>query len=227
MPVLAPARGERARLESLLGDVWSREILPFPGMTARARSEHLVRTSASTVMRKLSVASITSTFAKKSGSLTQRSKAADGADEASNGSGCRRRVWRGSTDEAEVVDEGERASTVRRTKKTRTARCLGIQSAAASGSDDIARAASTSTPRRAGTGKGKRDGEESIALRPSSANSLRLSRSTRSDKGNRRRMEKENKALEAEEKLPTQAWRSKLGVTRNQGGNHSFRNLFR
>ncbi|KAK0383235.1 hypothetical protein NLU13_9148 [Sarocladium strictum] len=71
MPVLAPARSERARLENLLTDVWSRDKLPFPGMTARVRSEHLVRSSASSVMRKLSVASITNSFNKRSRSLSQ------------------------------------------------------------------------------------------------------------------------------------------------------------
>lgn len=69
IPVLAPARADRIRLEALLADVWTREILPYPGMTSRARSEHLVRASASSMMRKLSVASITSNFTKRSGSL--------------------------------------------------------------------------------------------------------------------------------------------------------------
>ncbi|KAK3694652.1 hypothetical protein B0T22DRAFT_526496 [Podospora appendiculata] len=69
IPVLAPSRGERARLEALLSDVWTRDILPFPGITARSRSEHLVRSSASSVMRKLSVVSIASTFTKRSTSL--------------------------------------------------------------------------------------------------------------------------------------------------------------
>lgn len=76
LPVLAPARSERARLENILTDVWSRDILPFPGMTARIRSEHLVRSSASSVMRKLSVASITSSFGKRSGSVSHGGKAA-------------------------------------------------------------------------------------------------------------------------------------------------------
>ncbi|KAI1661329.1 Dbl homology domain-containing protein [Daldinia decipiens] len=66
IPVLTPSRGERARLEALLADVWSRKVLPFPGITYRSKSEHLVRSSASTVMRKLSVASITSSFTKRS-----------------------------------------------------------------------------------------------------------------------------------------------------------------
>ncbi|KAK4105862.1 Dbl homology domain-containing protein [Parathielavia hyrcaniae] len=55
IPVLAPARAERARLESLLADVWTRDALPYPGMTAaRSRSEQL----ASSMMRKLSAVSI-------------------------------------------------------------------------------------------------------------------------------------------------------------------------
>ncbi|KAK1239664.1 hypothetical protein MKX07_001118 [Trichoderma sp. CBMAI-0711] len=74
IPVLAPPRGERARLEALLSDVWTREILPFPGMSMRSRSENLVRSSASTVMRKLSVASFASSFAKKSTAPAQRAQ---------------------------------------------------------------------------------------------------------------------------------------------------------
>ncbi|KAI5866921.1 Dbl homology domain-containing protein [Durotheca rogersii] len=70
IPVLAPSRGDRARLEALLADVWSRKVLPFPGMTTRSRSEHLVRSSASTVMRKLSVASIANSFTKRPTSAT-------------------------------------------------------------------------------------------------------------------------------------------------------------
>ncbi|KAI6250420.1 hypothetical protein HI914_01654 [Erysiphe necator] len=67
-PVLAPSRAERCRLEALLSDVWSRQSLPYPGMTSRARNEHMVRKSASSMMRKLSVASIASNFTKQSGS---------------------------------------------------------------------------------------------------------------------------------------------------------------
>lgn len=69
---LAPARSERARLETILADVWSREILPFPGMGVRSRSERLVRSSASTVIRKLSVASISSSLAKRAGGFRQK-----------------------------------------------------------------------------------------------------------------------------------------------------------
>ena len=65
VPVLAPSQGERAHIETLLADVWSHELLPFPSRAARTRSvrsksEQIVRTSASTVMRKLSVASFSS-----------------------------------------------------------------------------------------------------------------------------------------------------------------------
>ncbi|KAK6187997.1 transcription factor [Pestalotiopsis sp. IQ-011] len=73
IPILAPPRGDRARIEAQLSDVWSRKILPFPGITPRSRSEHLVRASASTMMRKLSVASITNSFAKRSGSSASMS----------------------------------------------------------------------------------------------------------------------------------------------------------
>lgn len=66
--VVASSRGDRVRLENLMSDVWTRDILPFPGMTGRSRGEHLVRTSASSMIRKLSVASIASNFTKRSAS---------------------------------------------------------------------------------------------------------------------------------------------------------------
>ncbi|KAK3393022.1 hypothetical protein B0H63DRAFT_554469 [Podospora didyma] len=81
IPVLAPARGERARLEALLSDVWTRDILPFPGMTARSRSEHIVRASASSVMRKLSVVSIASSFTKRTASLASLQQKSSPEDE--------------------------------------------------------------------------------------------------------------------------------------------------
>ncbi|KAL7909681.1 hypothetical protein GGI35DRAFT_493525 [Trichoderma velutinum] len=77
IPVLAPPRGERARLEALLSDVWSREVLPFPGMTMKSRSENLVRNSASTVIRKLSVASFASTFTKRSVSSANKNQSCE------------------------------------------------------------------------------------------------------------------------------------------------------
>jgi hypothetical protein len=77
IPVLAPSRADRIRLETVLSDVWTKEVLPFPGMTGRARSEHLVRASASSMMRKLSVASIASNFTKRSGSMASLHRTAE------------------------------------------------------------------------------------------------------------------------------------------------------
>ncbi len=57
---LAPRRAERVRLEGLLSDVWTKELIPYPGMTPR-RSDP-IRASANHVIRKFSMASITSNF---------------------------------------------------------------------------------------------------------------------------------------------------------------------
>lgn len=67
---LAPRRADRVRLESLLIDVWTKELLPYPGMQPR-RSDP-IRASANHVIRKFSMASITSNFSssKRSGSHT-------------------------------------------------------------------------------------------------------------------------------------------------------------
>jgi hypothetical protein len=66
---LAPRRAERTRLETALEDVWTKDILPFPGMALR-RAENPIRASANSVMRKLSMASIASNFSKRSPSFT-------------------------------------------------------------------------------------------------------------------------------------------------------------
>lgn len=67
---LAPRRADRARLEALLNDVWTKHLLPYPGMTIN-RSEQ-IRGSANHVIRKFSMASITSNFSssKRSASYT-------------------------------------------------------------------------------------------------------------------------------------------------------------
>lgn len=65
IPTLAPRRGERIRLETSIGDVWTKDTLPFPGMGPR-RSDNPIRASANSVMRKLSMASITSNFSRRS-----------------------------------------------------------------------------------------------------------------------------------------------------------------
>ncbi|KXT03020.1 hypothetical protein AC578_687 [Pseudocercospora eumusae] len=56
---LAPRRGDRLRLEGILADVWSRDVLPYPGMMRRSDP---IRASANHVIRKFSMASITSNF---------------------------------------------------------------------------------------------------------------------------------------------------------------------
>ena len=60
VPTLAPRRSERSNLEFALSDVWSKDILPVPGMGLR-RSDNPIRASANTVMRKLSMASLSVT----------------------------------------------------------------------------------------------------------------------------------------------------------------------
>lgn len=67
---LAPRRADRVRLENLLSSVWTKDLLPYPGMTPR-RSDP-IRASANHVIRKFSMASITSNFSssKRSASYT-------------------------------------------------------------------------------------------------------------------------------------------------------------
>ncbi|KAL8736564.1 MAG: hypothetical protein Q9181_002374 [Wetmoreana brouardii] len=68
VPILAPKRTERSRMESSLADVWTRDRLPFPGMSTHR--DHVIRASASSMMRRISRASISSTFSKRSASTT-------------------------------------------------------------------------------------------------------------------------------------------------------------
>jgi hypothetical protein len=72
IPTLAPRRAERVRLEGALEDVWTKDMLPFPGMSNR-RMETQIRASANSVMRKLSMASIASNFSRRSPSLSNTS----------------------------------------------------------------------------------------------------------------------------------------------------------
>jgi hypothetical protein len=66
--VLAPKRSERVRLEQSLADVWTRDTLPYPGMSP-TRGGSIIRASAGSLVRKLSLASIHSSFGKRSSSL--------------------------------------------------------------------------------------------------------------------------------------------------------------
>ncbi|KAF2677026.1 hypothetical protein K458DRAFT_409942 [Lentithecium fluviatile CBS 122367] len=72
IPTLAPRRAERIRLETALEDVWTKDVLPFPGMGNR-RVENQIRASANSVMRKLSMASIASNFSRRSPSFSSMS----------------------------------------------------------------------------------------------------------------------------------------------------------
>lgn len=72
VPTLAPRRAERIRLETALEDVWTKDILPFPGMGNR-KVENQIRASANSVMRKLSMASIASNFSRRSPSFSSMS----------------------------------------------------------------------------------------------------------------------------------------------------------
>ncbi|KAI9824694.1 MAG: hypothetical protein M1826_007272 [Phylliscum demangeonii] len=74
VPVLAARRADRIRLENALAELWTRDAIPYPGMGAR-RGEYFIKASASSVMRKLSIASIASTFTKRSTSFAGRSSA--------------------------------------------------------------------------------------------------------------------------------------------------------
>ncbi|KAF2017570.1 hypothetical protein BU24DRAFT_152770 [Aaosphaeria arxii CBS 175.79] len=71
VPILAPRRAERIRLESALEDVWTKDVVPFPGMGSRR--ENQIRASANSVMRKLSMVSIASNFSRRSPSFSSLS----------------------------------------------------------------------------------------------------------------------------------------------------------
>lgn len=67
--VLSPKRSERSRLESSLADVWTRDKLPYPGMIA-SKGGQIIRASAGSLARKLSLASIHRPFSRRSSSFT-------------------------------------------------------------------------------------------------------------------------------------------------------------
>lgn len=72
VPTLAPLRNARIKLELALSDVWTKDVIPFPGMGSR-RAEHSIRETANDLIRKLSMASIASNFSKRSMSYTSMS----------------------------------------------------------------------------------------------------------------------------------------------------------
>lgn len=68
IPVLAPRRVERIRMEHDLANVWTKDLLPYPGMSG-SRGERLIQASKNSVMRKLSRASMASGLSKRSTSF--------------------------------------------------------------------------------------------------------------------------------------------------------------
>lgn len=70
---LAPRRADRVRLETLLADVWSKDVLPYPGMTPRRTDD--IKASANHVMRKFSMASIASNFSQSKRNASHTSMA--------------------------------------------------------------------------------------------------------------------------------------------------------
>lgn len=71
--VLAPKRSDRARLETILNDVWTKDRLPYPGMIA-SRGGQIIRASAGSLARKLSLASFQGSFSRRSASLSISTK---------------------------------------------------------------------------------------------------------------------------------------------------------
>lgn len=122
IPVLVPPRAERLRLEALLADVWTKDVLPFPGITTRSRSEQLVRASASSVMRRLSSVHITGNFIMRSASLNHH-----------KGGGGRGRGEGGGGSDGEKTRAKERPRTPRPTSIQKKEACLLSQSAIGDG----------------------------------------------------------------------------------------------
>lgn len=74
IPVLEPKRSERTRIEQSIGDIWTKDRLPFPGMIG-SRGGQIIRASAGTLARKLSLVSIHTPFSKgRSPSLSMASR---------------------------------------------------------------------------------------------------------------------------------------------------------
>ncbi|PHH67270.1 hypothetical protein CDD81_3039 [Ophiocordyceps australis] len=215
MSVLAPARSERAKLEALLADVWSREVLPFPGMTTRARSEHLVRTSASTVMRKLSVASITSSFSRRSGSTSHKSKS---VQDCQKGIVSKRRAWKSLSEDASTDCSNNMEATVDRgSKRPRT----GQTSRPRAGAAGISRAAEGKVRRS----KTVTESTETRTMRVSSATGLQCSQSVQLAACFAEPNTKHES--EAHDRTMGRSRRGRGGSHKNDATSHNFKSLFR
>ncbi|KAK5047825.1 hypothetical protein LTR84_006490 [Exophiala bonariae] len=87
--ILSPKRSERARLESSLADIWTKDKLPFPGMIG-SRGGQIIRASAGSLARKLSLASIHAPFSRRTGSISVASRKS--YDTMTDGSRSKRKV---------------------------------------------------------------------------------------------------------------------------------------
>ncbi|KEY67517.1 hypothetical protein S7711_02437 [Stachybotrys chartarum IBT 7711] len=226
VPVLAPPRSERARLEALLTDVWSRETLPFPGMPTRSRSEHLVRTSASSMMRKLSVASITNSFAKRSGSVSR--KASKSTNDEMIPEGSLQVGLQGLVNDGLEADSD--SDTYSKTEKGRPrmdgGNCQQTEMPQP-GLDSVEEAPGTIRRTTAGEGFEAQFINEPI-LRTSSPNSIHVwLGKTISEKSHTLSTEKENSFRVANEKPHSSGRWARAGVSKSETRSHSFRSLFR
>lgn len=195
------------------------EILPFPGMTARARSEHLVCASASTMMRKLSVASIASSLARRSGSLTQRSRP---DDEACNGADFKRRGWKGSTEDDWADRKVANGEAIRSTKRARTGHGMPAESPDGAGGLAANRVARRARAMRTTSGQ---DGAP--ALRATSTNSQRLGElELGDDKSKSGGLEMGSWCQEAGNEGSVRVQRGKSVTNKGEGG-YGFRSIFR
>lgn len=232
IPVLAPPRAERARLELLLSDVWSRDILPFPGITNRPKNEHLVR--ASSVMRKISMASLTGSFNKRTGSVSR--KGARRCEEESAESAQVAATLQGedciaSKDEAigppETVDVDATIKVKRpRVQETVTCPAEVPKQPREDAKDTIRRVKADGGLEKIPIAEpGKFDSRAMQVLHKSSTNSLCLTASVPSVKTLSSAAEKENMYESADAK-PTSRWPR---VSKSKGADkvHGFRNFFR
>ena len=247
IPVLAPARGERARLEAMLADVWSRDVLPFPGMISRSRSEHIVRSSASTVMRKLSVASIASTFSRKSGSIHRKAKHDENTcDElCQEGHGIGHSRFSTDSEEEDAShgrdssgDDEEELGSYRNRIRPRTADCSrrlsrteassGFKLTAVSGTPHQLEAREKTLTQRQVGGKQMGEGLSRVtALRASSASSLPLTSSAKARKYQAWPAERDVARRSASGDASGHSRWARVGLLRNEARTHGFRNLFR
>ncbi|KAH6997555.1 hypothetical protein BKA56DRAFT_469162 [Ilyonectria sp. MPI-CAGE-AT-0026] len=231
IPVLAPSRSERTRLEILLADIWSRDILPFPGMASRSRSEHLVRSSASSMMRKLSVASITGSFSKRPGSASHK---VQGSEELTASGGTIRRISK-SSDCVSECGASIHSGTGRLSKRPRTRGTRkqnhSQELPAAFGFELLEMSGTVRTfdlTKLASTADSTRENEDTPTLRTSASNSVQLSSSPCSEKSSSCSIAKENACpvLDTTVRSHGRRW-GRAGGTKPEGKAQGLRSLFR